>query len=475
VTPDVVRPNAALVMPAIRWDPAAGFAPAGPAIAEALALGVGGFIIFGGEREAVRKLTAELTAGAPHPLLIASDLERGAGQQFRGLTPLPPFLALARLGEDAVREAAGLTAREARAVGINWIFAPVVDLDIEPANPIVQTRSLGTDAWLVGRLASAWIEACQKEGVLACAKHFPGHGRTTMDSHATLPVVTAGRELERDLIPFRLAVCADVAAVMSCHVAFPAWDPSGVPATHSSKLLRDVLRRDLFFHGLTVTDALIMEGAKSGSEGQGAVRAIHGGCDLLLYPHDMEAAIDGITGAVQSGDRALAGLAAQSSLRRETTVLKAAEPARLPDATLKAHQVRGAALCLGAVKLLRGDPPTLQGAVEIHVVDDDAGGPYPLPPRDAFQRELERLGVSVRAGGQPVVLLFADVKSWKGRAELSQDSVTKLHALLRQAAPVVLCGHPRRQLEIPGLGPVLCAWSGDEAMQRAAAQRLVQG
>ena len=470
-----VMPFADLVLPAIRWDADKGFEPYTEKIERGLALGAGGFIIFGGERSAVQLLTSQLRSASARELLIASDVERGAGQQVKGLTSLPPLLALAALGEAAVREAARITAHECRDTGINWALGPVCDLDIEPANPIVQTRSLGSDAFAVGSLASAWIEALEGEGVLACAKHFPGHGRTTLDSHATLPVVAAGRELERDLIPFRLAVRAGVSAVMSAHVAFPAWDHSGSPATHSGKLLRDLLRKDLFFSGLVVTDALIMEGAKGGSsEAEGAMRALHAGCDLLLYPHEPEAMVEGITRAVQNGDRTLAGLAAQSSLRREQVALKAAEPKMLADKALGLNRSRGETLCRDAVKLLRGDPPKLKGDVEILIVDDDAGGPYPLPPRSAFRAELEALGVKVKPSGQRILLLFADVKSWKGRAGISEESARQLDELLATPAIVVLFGHPRRQAEIPGGSSVICAWSGDEAMQRAAAQALAR-
>jgi len=465
-------PYAELALPAIRWDPDRGYAPAQPDIERALDAGVGGFVLFGGERAATQALVRDLLAAAPHRLLIASDIERGAGQQVRGLTPLPPLLALAALGEDAVREAARMTAREARDVGINWALAPVCDLDIEPQNPIVQTRSLGADAFEVAELAAAWIQDCQDEGVLACAKHFPGHGRTTLDSHATLPVVHAGRELERDLMPVRRTVAAGVAAVMTAHVAFPAWDAAGVPATHSRLLLHDLLRRDLFHTGLTVTDALIMEGALDAGVGESAVRALLAGCDLLCYPKDLAAALDAVRAAAAVDRGNIVDLAARSGLRREEAVARAAAPQPLGDAELAAHQARGAALCAASVQLLAGDPPRLSGAVRLEIVDDDAGGPYPLPPRSAFGDELRRLGVEVREDGERVVLLFADVKSWKGRAGLSRASADALYALLRPKTPLVLFGHPRRQLEVTHAGPVLCAWSGDEGMQRAAARRL---
>ena len=183
--------------------------------------------------------------------------------------------------------------------------------------------------------------------------------------------------------------------------------------------------------------------------------------------------IEGIGDAIQEGNQLLAGYVAQASLRREQAVRRAGPTQPLSAATLAAHRKIGEALCRDSVRMLRSEPPALRGPVEISIVDDDAGGPYPLPARSAFQAELERLGVEVRPGGARIVLLFADVKSWKGRAGLSAESADALAAQLATPAQVVLFGHPRRQTEIPGVGPVMCAWSGDEAMQRAAAQRMV--
>ena len=457
---------ARLVMPAICWDDADGYAPARAAVDDALALGVGGFILFGGERAAARRLVEDLRAAAPHPLLIASDLERGAGQQLAGLTPLPPLRALAALGADAVAEAAAITAAEARDIGINWVFAPVCDLDIEAANPIVQTRSFGADAFEVGDLAARWIARCQAAGVLACAKHFPGHGRTVADSHATLPVVEAGHELNRDLTPFRRAVAADVATVMTAHVAYPRWDQSGAPATYSRSIVTGLLRRDLFFGGLVVTDALIMDGARAqGGEAAGAAAVIQAGGDILLYPREPRVAAGG-----------LADLDVTGPLRRLDAALgRTAPPAPLADAAVATHRERGRALARQAVQVLQGDVRALRGAAAVEIVDDDAGGPYPLPPRTAFAEALARAGVALRPDGERIVLLFADVKGWKGRAGLSADSRRRLGALLERPATVVAFGHPRRVADVPGDGPVLCAWSGDTLMQEAAAHRLVSG
>jgi len=468
-----MRPFAELVLPALRFDPERGFEHERATIDRGLDLGVGGFIVFGGERGAVRRLTHDLQAAAPHRLLIASDLERGAGQQVRGLTPLPPVMALARLGEDAVREAARLTALEARDVGINWALAPVVDLDVEPANPIVATRAFGAEPARVASLAAAWIEACQKEGVLACAKHFPGHGRTRTDSHAELPIVGAHwSDLLDDLEPFARAIASGVRTIMTAHVAYPALDASGSPATYSRPVLFNLLRMGMRFRGLVVTDALIMEGAQRGiGEAEGAVAALEAGCDLLLYPKGLEAVAHAVEEAVAEGG-ALAGMAPEAAAKRRDAATWAGGPAFLTEAELAGHRERGEALCRRAVTLLRGEPPKPRGAVSVEIVDDDAGGPYPLPTRTTFADTLRAEGVEMRDDGERVVLLFSDVKSWKGHVELSASSRERLAAALARPATVVLFGHPRELEEIPGSGAVLCAWSGDEGMQRAAAQRL---
>jgi beta-glucosidase-like glycosyl hydrolase len=257
-----------LLVPAIRWDPERGYEHERPAMTQALQLGVGGFILFGGPQDAVRALTRELQQRSRTPLLIGADLERGAGQQFAGATGLPPLAAIASLNDtDAVRRAARLTAREARTLGVNWDYAPVCDLDVVPENPIIGTRSLGSSPARVADLASEWIDACQSEGVLACAKHFPGHGRTREDSHAGLPTVSASADTlhMEDLVPFRAAIDAGVGSMMTAHVAYPSLDPTGAPATLSREILQWLLRQQLRFDGLIVTDALMMEAVRARS------------------------------------------------------------------------------------------------------------------------------------------------------------------------------------------------------------------
>jgi beta-glucosidase-like glycosyl hydrolase len=469
-----MTPRARLVCPALRWRRGS-FRSERAKIEQALAAGVGGFILFGGTRAAVVALTAALRDLAKRPLLIGSDFERGPGQQVRGLTELPPPAALGFLDDlDATYACGQITGTEARAVGLTWVFAPVCDLDIEPRNPIVQTRSFGADPAAVGRHAAAWIKGCQDHGVMACAKHYPGHGRTTTDSHEGLPVVEAAEaDLKQiDVAPFVEAVKAGVASVMPAFVAFRAWDPSGA-AAGLSRVVLDYLRTTIGFDGLVVTDAFIMGGATAAApEAQAAVAAVTAGCDMLLYPTDW-------AGVVRALESVLPARADEALARYEKSVAGwgTGEGGRVDDATLAEHQKFADGLADRAVHLVRGERPQLGKTVTVTIVDDDVGGPYSIPPRDVVHGELRKAGVRLTPGHGPgvgrLVLVYAEPRSWKGRGDLGPVSLARLARLVPGASLVVLFAHPRLAAQIPGDVPVLCAWHGQALMQRAAARWVV--
>lgn len=468
-----------LLFPALRWDERDGFAPEGARIEAALAREVGGFILFGGEATEVRRLTSELRRRSTVPLLVAADLERGAGQQFGGATPLPPVAALGALDDlEVTYRAAELTAREARALGVDWIYAPVADVDLEPLNPIVGTRAFGTDPHRVAEHVRAWIEGCCAGGALSCAKHFPGHGRTVADSHAELPSVAAERDLlELDLEPFRQAVSAGADSMMTAHVAYPALDPTGTPATLSAPIVTGLLRDELGYDGLVVTDALIMQGVLEGGGGEAAaaVRALAAGCDALLYPADLDgvaAAVDGAVGSALSRRRVEEAIA-----RIERAAADRPEPS---DAWGRAED-RAWALDVAVRTLVtsRGQP-TLPGvAFDLLTVDDDVGGPYPPPARSVFPEALRAAGHDVRIAAAPaadrpvLVAVYSDIRAWKGRPGLSaaaRDAVAQAVAA-RPDATIVLFAHPRLAVELEGAN-VLGAWGGEALMQEAAARWL---
>ncbi len=269
-------------------------------------LHVGGIIIsVGSPLDEAAKLN-RLQQRSWLPLLIASDLEAGTAIRFRGGTAFPTNMGVAATGRDRdAYEMGRITALEGRAVGIHLAFAPVADVNNNPANPIINTRSFGEDPVRVARLVAEEIRGMREHGLMATAKHFPGHGDTGTDSHIALPVITVpwSRLDTLELVPFRAAIDAGVDAVMTAHIALPGLQHGEtVPATLSPEILTGILRDSLGFHGLIVTDALDM-GALVATYGPGeaAVRALIAGADLLLQPADPAAAIDAVAAAVRSG------------------------------------------------------------------------------------------------------------------------------------------------------------------------------
>ena len=463
-----------VILPALRWQGETGFAHESDAIEQALSFGAGGFIIFGGSAESVRELTVELTRRAGRPLLFAADLERGAGQQFAGLTEFPPPAALASLADPAIiRWAAATTAREARSVGVQWVLAPVADLDIEPRNPIVQSRSFGVDVAAVGAAVAEWVGGCAEGGALSCVKHWPGHGRTTGDSHDGLPSVFArARELDDDAEPFRAGIAAGASAVMTAHVAFPALDSSGLPATFSPAILGH-LRRD-GFRGPIVTDALIMEGALGGEGIPPVVRALAAGCDLLLYPPDPPAAAAAIAEAMASG--ALPAARVAEALARYDALLARAGA---PVPTTPIHGPYGHAGALAGALVARAPargklPGRLEGPISLSIIDDDQGGRWPASPNHWTERALRAGGIQFGANGDRVVLAFAEPRASKGRVGFSATNLARLASDAPKAAVVILFGHPRLVAEIPGEAPVIVGWHRQRLMQEAAARWIAE-
>ena len=456
---------ARLILPALRWHPTTGFGHLEEDASHALKLGVGGFIVFGGTAPAVATLTEGLTLRAGRPLLFAADLERGAGQQFTGLTEIPPPAALATLANAGLaRQAGRLTALEALSVGINFVLAPVADVDLEPTNPIVQSRAFGSDPAIVARMVAAWVDGCQSAGCLACLKHFPGHGRTTVDSHATLPSVGASREeLEtKDLIPFRAGIKAGAGAVMTAHVRFEAFDPARA-ATFSSAVL-DTLRRDLGFEGLIVTDALNMAGARlDGGPGEAAVAAVRAGVDLLLYPEGLDETVEALqTAREQGGGIPEARLIAAAARYHRALAARPLGPP-LPErgGAAWAESLAEKILAGGVV---RGPLRPLEGPIDCVVIDDDLGGPYPPGPTDHIPRMLAALAGGATPGSR-VLLVFAEPRGWKERAGLSDATRRQIRDALPEASLIVLFGHPRLVVDIPGDLPVLVAWHRQRLMQ----------
>jgi beta-glucosidase-like glycosyl hydrolase/CubicO group peptidase (beta-lactamase class C family) len=251
-------------------------------------------------------LTNQLQARSKVPLLMGADFERGSAMRLDEGTSFPTAMALAAAGDPVDAYTMGkITALEARAVGIQWIYAPVSDVNNNPGNPIINTRSFGEDPQRVAEYVGAFVRGVQENGGLATAKHFPGHGDTAADSHIDLPVIRADKNrLENlELIPFRSAISSGVGSIMTGHLSIPALEPDpNTPATLSNNVLTGLLRDELHFEGLVITDAMDMGGITTRyAPGEAAVRAFLAGADALLMSPVPDAAFQALQAAVKSG------------------------------------------------------------------------------------------------------------------------------------------------------------------------------
>ena len=458
-------------------------------INEALELGVGGFKIIGGDQDAVRALAKELQQRAPHPLLLAADMESGAGQQFTGATGLPPLAAIAALGDmESLRRAARLTAREARTMGVNWNHAPVADLDFD-VSPILGVRALGRDPRKVATLVTAWIEACQAEGVLACVKHFPGLGRTSVDPNAELPVIDVSADVlkDNDLVPFRAAISTGVASMMTAHAAYPALDSSREPATLSREIIQWTLRQQFKYDNLIVTDAMTMAALSNGgtrSPAESTVLAIRAGCDVVLDPGDLIAAADAIIEAVESDF--LSPERVRNSIRRRLKWAQWASPPNDWRRPSGADTAWGALLADRVLRIDNGPLPPLSGITEVVIVDDDADADVHRHDRHALLEAMRHSGTDARlvdapgalSQGPVVIALYAGHHPKKGRTKLLPSTVQQVTQtvddakVMKRSCILLALADPRFVPQLEIALPTVIAWSGDRVMQQAAARAM---
>lgn len=290
---------------------------------------VGGITMsLGSPVEVATKLNV-IQSRAKIPLLVGADLEPGLGRLEGGIfvpylmvggsaTVFPNAMAIGATGQDSLAyRAAYVIGTEARAVGIHVVFGPVADVNNNPANPVINTRSFGENPREVARFSTAFVRGLQDAGAMATAKHFPGHGDTDTDSHLDLPVVRSDRaQLDSvELVPFRAAIDAGVASFMTAHIALPAIEQNNTPATLAPRVITGLLRDTLRFRGLTYTDAMTMDAVGEGySVERSSVMAVQAGADILLKPSDIRKAIDAVVSAVERGEITAARI--DSSARR---------------------------------------------------------------------------------------------------------------------------------------------------------------
>ena len=405
--------------------------------------GIGGVILLGGSAVELQQRTQQLQGWSDQRLLFCADVEEGVGQRFEGASWLVPPLALGRLYQGAPELALDLSERygrctgeQARRCGLNWVLGPVCDVNNNPENPVINVRAWGEDPNSGGALAVAFLKGLRQAGVLGCAKHFPGHGDTASDSHLDLPVLPHSRErLEQvELPPFSAAIAAGVESVMTAHLVLPELDPQQ-PATLSKAVLTDLLRDQMGFNGLVVTDALVMEAisARHGAA-EAAVLAFEAGADLILMPADADAAIDGLCAGFNSGRLPLERL--EESLQRRADAL-ASIPTGAPSGPIvtAADQALEAELVRHSVSI-RGE--TVQANAGINLVRVDAL----LPGAAALSGWSPALRIPETQGFRSVVLHGEGLSPWSGQpnAPLALDRLGDGAVLLQ----LFLRGNPFR-------------------------------
>jgi beta-glucosidase-like glycosyl hydrolase len=454
------------------------------------------------------------------PLLDTADFETGVGFRLFGATTFPRQMAMGAIagpdGPRLVREEARITAEEAKAIGVHVNFAPIADVNNNPRNPVINTRSYGEDPARVAALVQAYVEGAREGGMIATLKHFPGHGDTDVDSHLGLPVVTFDRaRLDAvELVPFRRGIEAGAQGVMAAHIELPAIDPApSTPATFSPVIVERMLRGDLGFRGLEYTDSMSMDAVtKLLPPGEAAVRAILAGSDEVLHSPDPIAAFEALKAAAASGRISRARLdesverilraKAFVGLHRSRAISLDEVPARVGG---RAHEALAQEAAARSITLVKDDRRQVPLAVPrdtpilyLSVVDYPSGWQIAAPSR-TFIPELKRRwpqvtsievsdhtplseldlvrGVAPRYGAI-VASVFVRATSGSGRIDLAPELVRLLRDLAGQTARTarpfitVFFGNPYVAAAAPELPAVLLTYDLYDLPELAAVRAI---
>ncbi len=482
---------------------------------------IGGVIVsVGSPTEVAVKLNA-LQAESKVPLLVAADLERGAGFRFKGAvylpgpislggaTEFPSMMALGATGDEKLAEEVGrITAVESLALGVHVPFAPVLDVNNNPDNPIINVRSFGEDPEAVARLGTAFVRGLQGAGGIATGKHFPGHGDTGTDSHLSLPIIDLPRERldSIELPPFQAVIDEGIGGIMTAHIAVPdLTGGKGTPSTLAPEVLTGLLREDMGFDGLIFTDAMDMFAIDRLHPRQEAtVLAIEAGADVILMPPSPEAALEGIVTAVEEGrlseERLNASvmrvLRAKEGLGIHLTPMVAVEEVSrrvgIPEHKAVAQEVadrsitllknEGDLLPLLGTRTARVLSVTYRGSTDLmagRTLNARLRTKYPRLStaqigRDTRSEVYEELLARARRSNLVVVSLFVTIVSYSEQVAIAEEAAEFIQDLAREGLPhvVISFGNPYLYADFPDVRSYLLAWSGAEVSQRAAAKAL---
>jgi len=511
-----------LIMPWVLGDFAPEGSPSHDRVLEYIeAQGIGGVIMSVGSPTEVAAKLNDFQTHSEIPLLVAADLETGAGFRMRGAvhmpgtidlggaTDFPSLMAVGATGDPQLAYEMGrITAREARAVGIHVPFAPVLDVNNNPDNPIINVRSFGEDPEKVADMGAAFVRGVQEHGAIATGKHFPGHGDTETDSHLGLPVIPHARARmdSVELFPFQRAIEAGMGAVMTAHISVPSLDGgAGEPATLSSAVLTDLLREEMSFDGLLFTDAMDMSAiSRRHSPEEASVRAIEAGADVILMPPSVERAVEGIVAAVESGRIDVSRIDASVrriletkkqmglDVAREVQIDRIGEVVGVPAHTEVAAEIAERSITLlhnsrNLLPLLGTRTARVMSVSFRRTSDVLAGRYFNARLRETYPRlttaELdvdsgpglyEDLARQARQQALVILSTYVTAVSYSGSLALPEELVDFAEQLNEIGVPhiVVSFGNPYLITELPDVQAYMLAWSGSEASQTAAVRAL---
>ena len=442
--------------------------------------GIGGFIIFGGRRDEVTHFIAEIQSISEMPLFIASDVEHGAGQQIDGCTLFPCQMAITasidRKNAEHItilHNAIEAIAHEAKETGINMPLIPVLDVNRNPDNPIICTRAFSDDPEVVAWFGSHYIRTLEGSGLMSCAKHFPGHGDTSADSHISLPVInkSLGALMGTDIQPFKEAICAGVSCIMLGHLNVPALDNK--PSSLSEKVIRRLLREELGFNGLVLTDALNMQALKNIDKVPS--KSIGAGADILLHPIDPHAAVKGLVAAVESGEIAEEDI--DIAFNRIVSAKERFRDVKRHEIDYKEHERLSAWLTGGSVTLYRNTagvlPVSDRDRVLLVLSGDDKL--YKSSPLGNYFDNVSSVTDTIDLKNRVLIIaVFTSVAAWKGSSGIDEEEKNRIHKLIERAekSVVVSFGSPYVLRHFGEADILIAAYEATEQAQHAVIECL---
>ena len=443
--------------------------------------GIGGFIVFGGEKDEAKNWIAHLQSLSKNPLFIASDIERGAGQQIDGSSLFPGQMAIAAATDihnfnsvKVLGDVIKAIACESIDLGINMPLIPVLDVNKNPDNPIICTRAFSDNPAVVAWYGRMYVRTLQKKGLLSCAKHFPGHGDTAIDSHISLPVISKSfRELnDADLFPFIEAVKTGVSSIMIGHLTVPALDD--IPASFSSRVITDLLRIELGYEGLILTDALNMH-ALNRFHNVPAM-CLNAGVDILLHPVDAHSVVEELKRSLASGEirEEIIDTAIERILKYKSKIKNIGET----EVNYCKHAVLSASISDMAITLVKEKPGMLpledmQNTSLLYTADEnrhDLSAMKNIIPESINVRDYN----GAHLQDTIIIVLFTSIAAWAGSSGVRSDEITLIKELIKKShnSFVISFGSPYVLRHFPEADILIAAYDTSQQAQSSVIKCL---